>query len=66
MDVLTLTGSEATRAEYDRFGGIGISIGQAIRIPSKGHCYLSTLIHVLLLHANDLRFGARRASSAPT
>ena len=38
------------RAEYDRFGGVGISMARQSKLLPKH-------IHALLLRANDLRFG---------
>jgi hypothetical protein len=38
------------RAEYDRFGGVGISMAKQSKLLPKH-------IHALLLRANDLRFG---------
>ena len=53
---------DATRAEYDRCGGVGIAHGQAIKIPSKV-LLPERPIHVLLMRAKCLRLGARSAFS---
>jgi hypothetical protein len=48
---------DATRAEYDRFGGVGISMARQSN-PQQGYYYTEHPIRVLLLRANDLSFGA--------
>ena len=59
---LSVSKHDATRAEYDRSGGVGISRGQAIKIPSKV-LLPERPIHVLLMRAKCLRLGARSAFS---
>jgi hypothetical protein len=53
---------DATRAEYDRFGGVGISMTRQSKSPA-GLLLPEHPVPVLLLRANDLRFGARRGST---
>ena len=53
---------DATRAEYDRFGGVVISMARRSKSPARLF-YLKNPIPVLLLRANDLVFGARSAKS---
>jgi hypothetical protein len=45
-------------AEYDRFGGVGISMAGLSKSPSKP-LLPEHRIHVLLLSANDLSFRAK-------
>jgi len=63
--VLLSESSDATRAEYDRFGGVGIPMlhvaGQSKLKSRQGFHYRKHPIQVLLLRANDLCFGATRA-----
>jgi hypothetical protein len=59
---LSVSKHDATRAEYDRFGGVGISRGRGNQNPSKV-LLPERPIHVLLMRAKCLRLGARSAFS---
>ena len=54
---------DATRAEYDRFGGVGISMSGQSKSPA-GPLLPEHPIHVLLLRANDLPIPAKLAQLA--